>query len=220
MTRPKLQLALDMPELQTALTVLEQVHEHIDVIEVGTILCLSEGMPAVREIRARYPKHTLLADVRIVKAGAVIAKMAFDAGADWVSVVAEASVETVQAAIKEARARGKDVQIELSDSWTAEQLALWRDLDIQQVIYHPASEVSDLKKDKWHHGNLETIQTLDDLGFRVTVTGGMTVANIPKFKDTPVYCFISGRAIAKADNPTASARAFQEAINDIFKVKA
>ncbi len=217
---PKLQLALDMPLLETALNVLEQVHEHIDVIEVGTILCLSEGMHAVRTIREHYPNHILLADVRIVKAGAVISKMAFDAGADWVSVVAEASTETVEAVVKEARSRGADVQIELSDTWTNEQLKLWHSLDIQQLIYHPASEVSDLKQDKWHKAHLETVQTLHDLGFKVTVTGGMTVDNIPKFKGVPVYCFISGRAIAKADSPNASARAFREAISDVFEVKA
>ena len=218
--RPKLQLALDMLDLQTALDVLEKVHAHIDVIEVGTILCLSEGMPAVRKIRELYPKHTILADVRIVKAGAVIAKMAFDAGADWTSVVAEASSETVEAAVKEARGHtsdlARDVQIELADSWTDEQLALWRELDIEQVIYHPASEVSDLNQDKWHQGNLATVQRLHDLGFKVTVTGGMTSGDIAKFKNIPVYTFISGRAIAKADDPASAAKAFQDAISDSF----
>jgi len=216
--RPKLQLALDMLELQTALDVLEKVHEHIDVIEVGTIVCLSEGMHAVRKIRELYPEHTILADVRIVKAGAVIAKMAFDAGADWVSVVAEASSETVEAAVNEARARSKDVQIELADSWTNEQLKLWRKLDIEQLIYHPASEVSDFNKDKWHQGNLDTVQRLYDLGFKVTVTGGMKASDIAKFKDVPVFTFISGRAIAKADKPTESAKAFQDAIRNTFGV--
>jgi len=218
--RPKLQLALDMTELQLALDVLEKVHEHIDVIEVGTILCLAEGMHAVKKIRELYPNHTILADVRIVKAGAVIAKMAFDAGADWVSVVAEASSETVEAAVKEARSRNKDVQIELADSWTDEQLKLWRKLDIEQLIYHPASEVSDLNKDKWHQGNLDTVQKLNDLGFKVTVTGGMKASDISKFKDVPVFTFISGRAIAKAENPSVSANAFQDAISNTFGVSA
>jgi len=218
--RPKLQLALDMLELQSALDVLEKVHEHIDVIEVGTILCLAEGMHAVKKIRALYPKHTILADVRIVKAGAVIAKMAFDAGADWVSVVAEASSETVEAAVKEAREQNTDVQIELADSWTDEQLSLWRKLDIEQLIYHPSSEVSDLNKDKWHQGNLDTVQKLNDLGFKVTVTGGIKSSDIVKFKDVPVFTFISGRAIAKADNPTESAKEFQTAISDTFGAPA
>lgn len=214
--RPKLQLALDMLDLQSALDVLKKVHQHIDVIEVGTILCLSEGMQAVKNIRVLYPNHTILADVRIVKAGAVIAKMAFDAGADWVSVVAEASPETVEAAVKEARAKNADVQIELADSWTDEQLGLWRNLGIEQVIYHPANEVSDLNKDKWHQGNLDTVQRLHDLGFKVTVTGGMKAIDIAKFKGLPVYTFISGRAIAKADEPAKAAKAFQDAITNTF----
>ncbi|MEM7735012.1 MAG: orotidine 5'-phosphate decarboxylase / HUMPS family protein, partial [Deinococcota bacterium] len=203
--RPKLQLALDNLDLQSALSAVQQASQHIDVIEVGTILCLAEGMNAVQTIRTLYPQHIVLADVRVVKAGAVIAKMVFDAGADWVSVVSEASAETVEAVVKEARARGRDVQIELADTWTEDQLKLWRGLDLQQVIYHPASEVSDLQADKWTAKNLDTIHKLHALGFKVTVTGGMTVSDIPKFKDVPVYAFISGRAIAKANNPAEAA---------------
>lgn len=216
--RPKLQLALDSLDLQTALSVIQQTHQQIDVIEVGTILCLAEGMNAVKTMRTLYPEHTILADVRIVKAGAVIAKMVFDAGADWVSVVSEASAETLEAAVKEARARAKDVQIELADTWTQEQLKLWRSLGIEQVIYHPASELSDLHEDKWGEQQFKTIRALYDLGFKVTVTGGMTVTDIPKFKAVPVHAFISGRSIAKAPDPLKAAEDFQAAITQTFGV--
>lgn len=90
MRKPLLQLALDTHDLPSALAPLQQAAPHIDVIEVGTILCLSEGMGAVRIIRSLFPDKTILADVRIAEAGGIIAKMAFEAGADWVSVVSGA----------------------------------------------------------------------------------------------------------------------------------
>ncbi|MCB0155295.1 MAG: orotidine 5'-phosphate decarboxylase, partial [Anaerolineae bacterium] len=91
MDKPLLQIALDTYDLPSALGPLQKAHQYIDVIEVGTILCLAEGMHAVRIIRSLYPDKTILADVRIAEAGSIISKMAFEAGADWVSVVSGAA---------------------------------------------------------------------------------------------------------------------------------
>ena len=77
MPKPLLQLALDTFDLPSALAPLQRAAPHIDIIEVGTILCLSEGMGAVRVIRSLFPDKTILADVRIAEAGGIIAKMAF-----------------------------------------------------------------------------------------------------------------------------------------------
>ena len=40
----KLQVALDLFDEKTTLEVLEQVGEYVDIIEIGTPLCISEGM--------------------------------------------------------------------------------------------------------------------------------------------------------------------------------
>ncbi len=69
MQKPQLQLALDTFDLPSALSPLQKAADYIDVIEVGTILCLSEGMHAVRIIRSLFPHKTILADVRIAEAG-------------------------------------------------------------------------------------------------------------------------------------------------------
>src|SRR5580693_2117925 len=92
---PRLQLALDTLDLVSALGPLQKAAPYLDVIEVGTILCLAEGMHAVRTIRSLFPEKIVLADVRIAEAGGLISKMAFEAGADWVSVVSGATLNTV-----------------------------------------------------------------------------------------------------------------------------
>ena len=66
MERPKLQVALDLQDLPSALGPLQKAAPHLDVIECGTILCLAEGMHAVRIIRSLFPDKPVLADVRIV----------------------------------------------------------------------------------------------------------------------------------------------------------
>lgn len=69
MQTPKLQLALDTLDLISALAPLQKAAPYLDVIEVGTILCLAEGMHAVRIIRSLFPDKIILADVRIAEAG-------------------------------------------------------------------------------------------------------------------------------------------------------
>ncbi len=65
--RPLLQVALDTKDLNTALKTTRLVSDVVDVIEVGTILCLAEGLGAVTSIRTLYPNKLILADVRIAK---------------------------------------------------------------------------------------------------------------------------------------------------------
>jgi 3-dehydro-L-gulonate-6-phosphate decarboxylase len=216
MPRPMLQIALDTFDLPSALGPLQKAAPHIDVIEVGTILCLSEGMHAVRAIRSLFPDKIILADVRIAEAGGIISKMAYDAGADWVSVVSGAAPVTAEVVHDIAKARGKDVQIELSDGWTWDMAKHWADLGIKQVITHRSRD-GEVKGDlTWSEEDFDTIRRLDEMGFDVTVTGGVNAADIALFKDVPVYIFIAGRAIRGADDPAAAAQEFQSAIDATF----
>ncbi|MFK7800999.1 MAG: orotidine 5'-phosphate decarboxylase / HUMPS family protein [Anaerolineae bacterium] len=219
MNRPRLQLALDNLDLQSALKAVQLAHTHIDIIEVGTTLCLSEGMNAVRTLRTLFPDHTLLADVRIIKAGGVIAKMCFEAGANWVSVMSDATQETLEAVVQTAAAYNGDVQIELNDGWTFEQAHLWRKLGIGQVILHRSSEVV-AEEENWTEAAFETVRKLHNLGFLVTVTGGISVAEISSFVDVPVGIFIAGRAIRSANDPAAAAESFQKEISGTFAPSA
>jgi len=216
MDQPKLQIALDTYDLPSALSPLQKAAPHIDVIECGTILCLAEGMHAVRVIRSLFPDKLILADVRIVEAGSLISKMAFDAGADWVSVVSGATLNTVEAVIKEAAKHHGDVQIELIDGWTWEQAQQWRALGIQQVITHRSRDGEAKGELTWSQRDFDEIRRLADLGFKVTVTGGVKPADVPLFAGVPVYVFIAGRGIYAAADPAAAAQQFKTAIQTTF----
>lgn len=208
----RLQLALDMTDLAAALDVCRAAALSIDIVEAGTLLCLAEGMPAVHALRKAFPDKELLADVRIVRAGEKIAAMAFDAGADLVSVVAEAPRETVAAAVKVARDRGKHVQIELADTFDAEDARFWRDEGIDHVITHNTSELGTVGQG-WSPQSLDDVRRLADLGFSVTVTGGITPESIPTFDGLPIAIFIAGRGIWGADDPASAANRYRQAID-------
>lgn len=216
MDRPLLQLALDTFDLPSALGPLQKAHQHIDVIEVGTILCLSEGMRAVRIIRSLFPDKIILADVRIAEAGSIISKMAFEAGANWVSVVSGATMTTAEVVQKEAEKHGGEVQIELIDGWSWAMARQWRAIGIQQVITHRSRDAEAKGELTWSERDFAEISELAAMGFKVTVTGGVKPADIPRFAGVPVYIFIAGRAIRGADDPAAAAKKFQDVIKQTF----
>ena len=216
MDKPLLQIALDTFDLPSALGPLQKARRHIDVIEVGTILCLSEGMEAVRIIRSLYPEKTILADVRIAEAGSIISKMAFEAGANWVSVVSGATMTTAEVVQREAENHGGEVQIELIDGWTWNMVRQWRDICIQQVITHRSRDAEAAGNPTWSDQDFDEIRELANMGFKVTVTGGVKVKDIPLFAGVPVYIFIAGRAIRGAEEPAAAARQFQDVIAQTY----
>jgi 3-dehydro-L-gulonate-6-phosphate decarboxylase len=216
MELPKLQLALDTLDLPSALAPLQKASRYLDVIEVGTILCLAEGMHAVRVIRSLFPEKVVLADVRIVEAGGLISKMVFDAGANWVSVVSGATMATIEVVVGAAQKSNGEVQIELIDGWTIEQARRWRDVGIEQVITHRSRDAEVGGQLSWSEKDFDEIRTLAEMGFRVTVTGGVTLGDIPQFAGVPVFVFIVGRGIYKAEQPEVAARRFREAIQATF----
>lgn len=218
MNRPKLQLALDAFDLPSALAPMQRAARHIDVVECGTILCLSEGMHAVRALRSLFPDKIVLADVRIAEAGSIISKLAFDAGADWVSVVSGAAPDSIAVVLQEALARGREMQIELSDGWTWPQVERWAEMGVPQVIFKRSRDAEAQGKLEWGDEDIAQIQRLSALGFNVSVAGSVKVEDIGRFAEAPVHAFIVGRAIYRADNPAAAAAAFQDAITSAYGV--
>lgn len=79
MSRPLLQLALDHTSLEAAQRDVALLH-HVDIVEAGTILCLTEGLSAVKALRAQCPEKIIVADWKVADAGETLAQQAFGAG--------------------------------------------------------------------------------------------------------------------------------------------
>ncbi|MDY4677953.1 MAG: orotidine 5'-phosphate decarboxylase / HUMPS family protein [Bifidobacterium tsurumiense] len=214
--RPRLQIALDTTDMPSALRPLNAAIDQVDVIECGTILIIAEGLRAVREIRALYLNKTILADVRIAEAGALIARNCFEAGANWVSVVAGASMTTVEQVVKVANEFGGEVQIELGEHYDADQAREWKRLGAKHVIVHRSRDAEVAGTLKWGEDDVERIKELHDMGFTVTITGGVNATDLPFFEGSPVGVVISGRGIVKADDPLAAATELKNTINTVW----
>lgn len=206
---PKLQIALDNLSFPEAIAALRDVAPEVDIIEVGTILLCAEGKKSVEYIKTMYPDKIVLADAKIADAGKIITPMMFDAGADWTTIICCAELPTVAGAVESAQARGKDVQIELTGHWTFEQAEGWKKVGVRQVVYHRSRDAQ-AAGTAWGPEDLGKVRKLCDMGFEVTVTGGIAVEDVGFFRELPIFVFIAGRSIRDAKDPVAAARRFKQ----------
>lgn len=215
MTKPLLQVALDHLDIPSALKATQALADEVDVLEVGTILIYAEGAKAVGIIRALYPNATILADLKAADAGSTVAETIFSQGANWMTVICCAPYATMEAAFDVAKKYNGDVQIELYGDWTFDQAKEWRKIGLTQAIYHRGRDAA-LAGQQWGEADFKKIKKLVDMGFDVSVTGGLKAKDLGIFKDIPVKCFIAGRGLYAAEDPAQAARDFKNAINQYW----
>lgn len=136
--RPRVQLSLDLQDLDEAIATAEiAVRAGVDWLEVGTPLILAEGLRAVRALRARFPGHPLVADLKTMDAGFLEAEMMFRAGATFVVVMGVAHEHTVREAVRAARQHGGyvmgDVMLHPDKPEIARRMERW---GVDVIIVH------------------------------------------------------------------------------------
>ncbi|HES3550196.1 TPA: 3-keto-L-gulonate-6-phosphate decarboxylase UlaD [Streptococcus pyogenes] len=201
---PNLQVALDHSDLQGAVKAAVAVGHEVDVIEAGTVCLLQVGSELVEVLRSLFPEKIIVADTKCA--------------ADWMTCICCATIPTMEAALKamkEERGDRGEIQIELYGDWTYEQAQLWLDAGISQAIYHQSRDAL-LAGETWGEKDLNKVKTLIDMGFRVSVTGGLDVDTLKLFEGVDVFTFIAGRGITEAEDPAAAARAFKDEIKRIW----
>lgn len=211
MSRPNLQVALDHSDLPSAIADAVKVGADVDIIEVGTILCLQVGDVAIKSMRALFPEKLIVADTKCADAGGTVAANCQRAGADWMTVICCATLPTMVAAAKEVQ----EVQVELYGDWTFEQAQTWLDAGVTQAIYHQSRDAL-FAGDSWGEKDLEKVARLVKMGFRVSVTGGLSVETLKLFKGLDIFTFIAGRGMTEAANPALAAKEFKAEIKRIW----
>lgn len=109
----KLQLAIDELTLAEALAILKELHPYIDIVEVGTPFLIDAGREAVRQIKKSYPELEVLCDAKIMDAGAYEAQLAYDAGAEYVTVLGITDALTIKGCVEQAKKQQRQVMVDL-----------------------------------------------------------------------------------------------------------
>lgn len=206
----RLQIALD-GDLTAARAILENIQDVIDVIEIGTPLIYREGMHGVRGIRDSYPNLDVLADLKIMDAGKEEAQIAFDAGADIVTVMGITHDATIQGAVASAREyRGKVmVDMMLVDNLVerGEQL-LKMGCDI--LCLHTAYDVQSSTESPYH--DLKVLREHFPSA-KLAIAGGVTYDRLDHILPYQPDVVIVGGSITRADNPKQAAKQIYERIH-------
>lgn len=215
-TIPQLQVALDYTSLPPALVMAALVAPEVDIIEIGTPLCKAAGIDAIHAIREICPDKLILADFKTPDVGGIEAAMAFEAGADMITVIGGAAMATVEEALAETRKWGKEMLMELTGVRDIlARAAEWRQIGVERLVYHREWDAQTAGRE-WEESDKATIRQLIDMGYKVTVTGGLTLELLPFFADLSPAVLICGRGIREQPSPRAAAREMRLAIAEIW----
>jgi 3-hexulose-6-phosphate synthase/6-phospho-3-hexuloisomerase len=135
---PIVQISLDLTDIKEAIeTARIAVEAGVDWLEAGTPLILAEGLHGVRALRAEFPNHPIVADLKTMDGGYLEAEMMAKAGATHVVVMARAHAETIKCVVKAGRDFGVKV---MGDNMVCEDKAAaskWmEDLGVDYIVHH------------------------------------------------------------------------------------
>lgn len=204
-----LQVALDFLHTDEALKVASVIQDYVDIIEAGTPLIKSEGIRVVETLKKSFQIKQVFADLKIMDVGALEAKMAFEAGADMISVCAQASVETITGAVEETRRRNKKVVIDLigSRDWL---LSSKETKHLSPDFFCIHTGLDEQRRGKKPFGVLESFVREINLPF--CIAGGIRPEDIPLIMPFKPSIIIVGGYITRAEKPEGAAKTIKDAI--------
>lgn len=208
----ELQLALDFIPADKGMAIARSVAGHIDVLELGTPFSLVNPMTVVREAKAALPGVRILADYKIMDAGTLIADMAFEAGADITTVSARTWDGTIEEVIAAARAKGRQVLVDMMGVPEAEIAKRGREIEALGADYICVHRAISVK------GSASPGDTLKNLREAVTkskiaVAGGITLESLKTVVPCRPDLVIVGSAITGAHDPVAVTKAMRDIMN-------
>ncbi|WDF70544.1 3-hexulose-6-phosphate synthase [Sphingobacterium oryzagri] len=205
----KLQVAIDLLTTEAALALAGKVAPYVDIIELGTPLIKAEGISVITAMKSAHPDKLVFADMKTPDAGALEAEIAFNAGADLITVMGAVDDATIKGAIETAKKLGKQVVVDTIGVKDRVQRA-------KEVTAFGVAFV------ELHAGLDEqalpgySVQTLINEGKEAqvpfSVAGGVNLHTIKDVVAAGAQVVVAGAAIYGAEDPAAAAKALKAAI--------
>lgn len=216
--KPILQVALDFIDLPRALKLAgEALQGGADWIEAGTPLIKSSGLDAVRELRKRFPKATLVADMKIMDVGRIEVESAAKAGADVVVVLGLASDSTIRECIEAGKHYGAKIMVDL-----LEIDALWERakeaerMGADYIGVH--ASIDEQMEGKASFAGVRAIA--GKIVIPIAVAGGVNSENAHEAVEAGANIIIVGGAISKNVDAKKATAEIKKAIEKKIKIKS
>lgn len=215
-TKPKLQVALDVVNLEEALRIANQVFSYVDIIEAGTPLIKSEGIRAIKILKESFPEKLVCADLKTADAGYLEVKMAAEADADIISILADAYESTIEEALRASLDYNVKIMADLIVSRKPiKRLKEIIDLNYKGKNLSYALAHSGLDRQASRRAPLSEIEAMAQVSNhpKLAIAGGIKPSDVQNIIQYPISIIIVGGAITKAENPREIAKKLKVLIN-------
>jgi 3-hexulose-6-phosphate synthase/6-phospho-3-hexuloisomerase len=209
--RTKLQVALDVLELERAIEIgRESIEGGADWLEAGTPLIKSEGMHAIRRLKAAFPGIPIIADMKTMDTGAAEMEMAAKSGASVVSILAVADNAVIEEALKSARTYGVTIMVDLMN--VEDPVKRAKDLEAMGVDYICVHVGIDQQM-----RGMDTLQLLKEVSAEIAtplaVAGGVDAKMASEAVNLGATVIIVGGAITRSANVKESTRTIRDSMD-------
>ncbi|MBU3570295.1 3-hexulose-6-phosphate synthase [Priestia aryabhattai] len=194
----ELQLALDLVNISEAKEVVQEVQEYIDIVEIGTPVVINEGLKAVKEIKEAFPSLKVLADLKIMDAGAYEVMKASEAGASIITILGATDDSTIKGAVEEAKKQGTQILADMINVKNLEQRA--KEVDALGVDYICVHTGYDLQAEG--ETPFEQLQTIKRVvkNAKTAVAGGIKLNTLPEVvQSQPDLVIVGGGITSEKD---------------------
>ncbi|MDO6849954.1 3-hexulose-6-phosphate synthase [Priestia megaterium] len=194
----ELQLALDLVNISEAKEVVQEVQEYIDIVEIGTPVVINEGLKAVKEIKEAFPALKVLADLKIMDAGAYEVMKASEAGASIITILGATDDSTIKGAVEEAKKQGTQILVDMINVKNLEQRA--KEVDALGVDYICVHTGYDLQAEG--ETPFEQLQTIKRVvkNAKTAVAGGIKLNTLPEVvQSQPDLVIVGGGITSEKD---------------------
>lgn len=203
----RLQVALDAITLNGALNLIEKIQDDVDIVEVGTPLMMHYGMNVVEKLVQNFSKLPVLCDAKIMDAGNYEAGLAFDAGAEYVTVLALADDLTIQGVTKAAHDRNKKVVVDLINVTDLNRIEKLEQFGVDVIAIHTGADAQAAGQSP-----LDDLKEIRPLVKKadLAVAGGIKTNTIEKYlKEKPEIVIVGGGILNQADSVAAAHKLHQ-----------
>ena len=216
--KPVLQLALDFVNLKRAVKVAEEaVAKGADWLEAGTPLIKSEGLNSVRELRGKFPRHKIVADMKTVDTGRYEVEAAAKAGADIVIILGVADDSTITEAVGAGKNYGCEIMVDLMNVRDMKERAVkLAKLGVNYLCVHVSIDQQMSGMDPI--GELKKVSNA--VNIPVAIAGGINSETAADAVKAGASIVVVGGAITKAENAKKAAQQIKKAITSGKRIKS
>ena len=214
---PKLQVALDLRDLDDALRIAEAAYRGgAEFLEAGTPLIKSVGMECVRELKKRFPNATVVADLKTLDVGWMETEIAAQAGADIVGISGLSNDNTIKDAVGCARKYGIEIMCDLIEVKNPVKRA--KEIEKLGADYICLHSGIDAQRDREQEVDrkLDTLRKIaNNVKIPVAVAGGIRADTAAKVVKAGAKIVIVGGAITRASDPREAAALIKRVIETV-----